>query len=73
MAALTKPRAGDQASTHNWGKARAEKPRLAGSIVAGILVGAAAACLVGGLIGVHESSASSILVTNSAVIQPAAP
>jgi len=74
MAALTKPRAGDQASTQSWVHARAEKPRLAGSIAAGILVGAAVAFLVGGLVGVHESGASSIVVVSSgAVIQPVAP
>jgi gas vesicle protein len=48
-----------------------EKLRWVGSITGGILVGAAAALLVAGIIGVHESSVSTVRVSNTSQIQQA--
>jgi hypothetical protein len=50
-----------------------EKPHLAGSIVLGLVIGAVAGILVGGLLGVHESSSGSIQVAGTSVTRPAAP
>jgi hypothetical protein len=41
------------------------KPKLGGAIAAGILAGAVAAVLVGGLVGVTESSSSVVTVGHS--------
>jgi hypothetical protein len=50
-----------------------EKPHLAGSIVLGLAIGAAAGILVGGLMGVHESSSGSIGVAGVSVAQSTGP
>jgi hypothetical protein len=41
--------------------------KLGGSIAVGVVVGAAAAILVGGLIGAHETSTSVVQVGHSSV------
>jgi hypothetical protein len=51
----------------------AEKPKLAGAIVLGVVIGAAAGILVGGLKGIHETSSGSIQVAGTSVGQPPAP
>lgn len=84
MAALRQPRAGGQAyiavSEDAFGEenttwmsknAVSEKLQWVGSITGGILVGAAAALLVAGIIGVHESSVSTVSVSNTSQIQQA--
>lgn len=50
-----------------------QKPKLGGSIAAGVLIGAVAAFLVGGLVGVHETTTGVVRVGQSSVVQPAAP
>ena len=50
-----------------------EKPHLAGSIVLGLAIGALAGILVGGLMGVHESSSGSIGVAGVSIAQSTAP
>jgi hypothetical protein len=50
-----------------------EKPHLAGSIVLGLVIGAVAGILVGGLMGVHESSSGSIGVAGVSVAQSTVP
>jgi hypothetical protein len=45
----------------------------AGSIVGGIAVGAAAAFLVAGFLGVHETTMGSVHVASSSVIEPSKP
>jgi hypothetical protein len=45
----------------------AQKPKLGGSIVAGILVGAVAAFLVGGLMGMHETTTGVLSLEHSAI------
>jgi hypothetical protein len=49
------------------------KPHLAGSIAMGLAIGAVAGVLVGGLMGLHESSSGSIQVAGASISQPAAP
>jgi hypothetical protein len=49
------------------------KPKLAGAIVLGLVIGAVAGILVGGLMGIHESSSGSIQVAGTSVSKPAAP
>jgi hypothetical protein len=49
------------------------KPHLAGSIVLGLAIGAVAGVLVGGLLGMHESSSGSIQVAGTSVSEPVAP
>jgi hypothetical protein len=51
----------------------AEKPKLAGAIVLGLVIGAVAGILVGGLMGIHEASSGSIQVAGTSVSNPAAP
>jgi hypothetical protein len=51
----------------------AEKPKLVGAILLGIAIGAAAGILVGGLMGIQESSSGSAQVTGSSVSQQTAP
>jgi hypothetical protein len=51
----------------------AAKPKLAGAIVLGLVIGAAAGILVGGLMGIHETSSGSIQVAGTSVSNPAAP
>ena len=58
---------GDASALGSGVVTRAEKPRLGGSIAAGILVGAVAAFLVGGLVGIHETSTGTVRVDQSAV------
>jgi hypothetical protein len=53
--------------------AGAQKTRLAGSIVMGILIGAVAAFLVGGLVGVHENGTGTAIVDQTAIVQQSAP
>jgi hypothetical protein len=50
-----------------------EKPHLAGSIMLGIAIGAVAGILVGGLLGVHESSSGTTQVASTSVSQQSAP
>jgi hypothetical protein len=84
MAALRQPRAGGQAyllvaedalgeenTTWMSHKAVPEKLRWAASITAGIVVGAVAALLVGGLVGVHETGSSSVHVSGITQVQQA--
>jgi hypothetical protein len=52
---------------------RAEKTRIGGSIVMGILIGAVAAFLVGGLVGIHETSTGVVRVSSTSIVHPAAP
>ncbi len=49
------------------------KTKLGGSIAAGILIGAVSAFLVGGLVGVHETTTDMVRVDSSTVIRPASP
>jgi ABC-type nitrate/sulfonate/bicarbonate transport system permease component len=51
----------------------AEKPKLLGSILLGIAIGAVAGILVGGLMGIHESASGGIQVTGTSVAQQTAP
>jgi hypothetical protein len=84
MAALRQPRAGGQAylavsedalggvnTTWMSKNAVSEKLQWVGSITVGIVAGAAAALLVAGFIGVHETSASTVHVTGISQIQQA--
>jgi hypothetical protein len=88
MAAFEQPRAGGQgfvsvlvdapgkmSTTRVWGTAAKTRDRLqwAGSIGGGILVGAAAAFLVAGFLGVHETVTASVHVAGSSVIQSTNP
>jgi len=82
MAASRQPRAGGQAyfavaedalgevnTTRMSNKAVAEKLQWAGSITVGIVVGAAAALLVAGFIGVHETGVGTVHVTGTSLLQ----
>jgi hypothetical protein len=51
----------------------AEKPKLAGAIVLGLVIGAVAGILVGGLMGIHESSSGSIQMAGTSVSEPGTP
>jgi uncharacterized protein (DUF2062 family) len=84
MAAFEQPRAGGQSyisdfedasgkksTTSMSGKAVKAKLQWVGSIAGGIAVGAAAAFLVAGFLGVHETVVGSVHVSGSSVIQSA--
>ena len=62
MAGSVQPRAGE--TNHELATTSEQKPKLGASIAAGILVGAVAAVIVGGLVGMHEST-TSVLVQHS--------
>jgi hypothetical protein len=49
------------------------KPKLAGSIALGLVIGAVAGILVGGLMGIHETSSGSIQVTGTSAGQSVMP
>jgi hypothetical protein len=84
MAALRQPRArgqlvfavsedalGEENTTWMSNKAVTEKLNLAGSITLGIVIGAAAAFLVAGVISNHETSVSTVPVTTTSQLLPA--
>jgi ABC-type nitrate/sulfonate/bicarbonate transport system permease component len=51
----------------------AAKTKLAGAIVLGLVIGAVAGILVGGLMGIHETSSGSIQVAGTSVSHPTTP
>lgn len=51
----------------------AEKPKLAGSIILGIVIGAVAGVLVGGLMGIQETTSGSIQVAGTSVSRQISP
>jgi hypothetical protein len=84
MAAFEQPRAEAQGNFSDLGNAPGKRTttsvsssaatitgrlKWAGSITGGILVGAAAAFLVAGFLGVHETTNGPVHVTGSSVIQ----
>jgi hypothetical protein len=87
MAAQEQPRAGgpgfsfatanahdqeNSALTSGTAMVPAQKPRLAGSIATGIVIGAVVAFLVGGLVGIHETGSGTVHVSTASISQPAA-